>query len=286
MAVKNTEMRSFAKAAQSGGGLSLFWLIALPMILLPAGGFYLWNAKPELIADLLQPPSRSMLTVVPVALKSQSVEIAQGAARPVLSQELARNFPPVDMRAANEALAKGLKLATKEQPIVLMVSASGYSDSTGATTDDRWRIKKAVSPNDVFAYCTQQSEGLARSRSPVGKKFDAGAGMVMTSEVLLCGLKRGADRLCDKTQKANLVKQMTSYLDLRDGAIVALAGDKSAQMLARAALEFGTHGDIRQELRSLASRGIVAAGDFGLFMPSYIGETIGEYKSVKSACKA
>jgi len=284
MAVKNSELRSFAQGAQAGGGFSLLWLIAPLLILVPVGAYYVWSTQPDLVAQYSAMFSKSTSATATRSVAAGAVAgVAQ--AKPGVVSPVAAPAPKVDMQAANAALARGLNLATKDQSLTFMLSASDYSDSISGASDARGKPKKVISPNDVFGYCVQQVEGLVRSRVPAGKKFDAGAGMIMTSEILLCGLKRGGDKLCAKDQKVNLARQITFYLDLREGALAALSSDKPAQMLARAALESGTHQDIRTELRKLASRGVITPGDFGLFTPSYIGETIGDFKSVASVCK-
>ena len=300
MSIKNSEFRAFAQSAKAGGGVSPLWLIAPLLILLPAGGFYAWHTglidtqKLGLTKDKAVAPvpvvaeARAAPAVpapsAPVAAPAPGLKPAVPAIQQPIVLQAATATPAFDVRAANEALARGIELATRDRDLSLMWSAADYVESIDGAIDKNGRARKVVSPNDVFAYCVKQTEGVVSQRFPDRRKWNGGVAMVMTSEVLLCGLRRGGKQLCQPKHKDNLGKQMTFYLDLREKAVSALASDRPAQTLARQALTLGAHREIRDELKKLASQGIITTKDFGLFTPSFISETIGEHKAVKSSC--
>lgn len=277
--MKNADLRSIGQSQGSGGdeggGSVLNWLLALLLIAVPAGGIYAWRS-----GMLSRGPAAPVQQAAPAS--AAPAIVAEAKAAPVAAQPAPAR--PVDMRDANDALTRGLTIATRENKFTFMISGSDYQETLTGLTDKDGRINKVVNPNDLFAYCAKQSESLAKSRIDRSKKFDAGTAMIMTSEVLLCGLMRGGKQLCEPKTRDHLVKQVGFYNDLRDGALTALANDKPAQELARAALNAGAHREIRLQLKKLATDGILSVADFGYFPSTFVSETVGEVKGAKKAC--
>lgn len=142
------------------------------------------------------------------------------------------------------------------------------------------KAKDGEQSNDIFTYCLHQ--GATKVRARPGEDLDPLVAFLFVNDSIQCLMTRKPQQLCEPASRRRFVGQMEYYSGLRR-RIVALT-DPAKQAVAEAALEVGIHQSIRQELRKLASKGIISIKDFGSPPPGFVSETIGDVKDAGTEC--
>ena len=300
MSNRNSDFRAFAAASQaSSSGNSAKLLSAGVVAILGLGATYAYTSgmfakKPAAAVAAKPAPQIASAAPVPVAKPT-----AQPEAR-------------IDPRDAKEAFNRAIMVTMRDSTRLLQFLEYNATFQTTREANDAVRgsftppsrndrnskqgpahqqsMARVVNPNDIVAYCVDQTPALnfGRGVRPKSEKPEDRAAFIFNglSDVLHCVMTRGISQHCDKTTRERMITQIGFYNALRDDTLAGVSKDPALLRLVTAGFDIGVHHDIKKAFRAIGERGTLKASDFGYFPSSFITDALGDFKDVKSPCKA